>query len=102
MKVHQKEGNKHLQTKKYMGECRFLFFTIAVMTRMFSSREMIPRIRKTWNEASRGEREEMISIREIIIRYKDAVRHTSMAMWSCSQAAALLLGSSGGGSVKFA
>lgn len=37
----------YLQTKKYMGECRFLFFTIAVMTRMFSSKEMIPRIRKT-------------------------------------------------------
>ena len=28
-----------------MGEWRFLFFTIAVMTRMFSSREMIPRMR---------------------------------------------------------
>lgn len=37
----------YLQTKKYMGEWRFLFFTMAVMTRMFSSREMIPRIRKT-------------------------------------------------------
>lgn len=30
-----------------MGECRFLFFTIAVMTRMFSNREMMPRVRKT-------------------------------------------------------
>lgn len=36
--------------KKYMGECRFLFFTIAVMTKMFSSKEMMPRIRKTWGE----------------------------------------------------
>lgn len=63
-----------LQTKKYMGEWRFLFFTMAVMTRMFSSREMMPRIRKT-----------------------------STAMWTCSHAAGLdvlvLSGSSGGGRV---
>lgn len=30
-----------------MGEWRFLFLTMAVMTMMFSSREMMPRIRKT-------------------------------------------------------
>ncbi len=34
-----------LQTKKYMGEWRFLFFTMAQMTRMFSSRLMMPRMR---------------------------------------------------------
>ncbi len=36
-----------LQTKKYMGEWRFLFFTMAQMTRMFSSRLTIPRMRNT-------------------------------------------------------
>lgn len=36
-----------LQTKKYMGECRFLFFAMAQMTRMFSSRLTMPRMRNT-------------------------------------------------------
>lgn len=36
-----------LQTKKYMGEWRFLFFTMARMTRMFSRRLMSPSVRKT-------------------------------------------------------
>ena len=39
-----------LHTKKYIGECRFLFFTMAAITRMFSSRLMMPRIRNTWRE----------------------------------------------------
>ena len=36
-----------LPTKKYMGECRFLFFTMAPMTRMFSKRLTRPRVRNT-------------------------------------------------------
>lgn len=33
--------------KKYMGECKFLFLMMAVITRMFSSKETMPRMRKT-------------------------------------------------------
>lgn len=36
-----------LQTKKYMGECKFLFLTIAHITKMFSRRLMMPRVRNT-------------------------------------------------------
>jgi hypothetical protein len=36
-----------LHTKKYMGECKFLFFTMAPTTKMFSKRLTRPRVRKT-------------------------------------------------------
>lgn len=36
-----------LQTKKYMGECKFLFLTIAHITKIFSRRLTMPRVRNT-------------------------------------------------------